>query len=399
MKSMMKLRFAPHLLSLFVIVSFDATCRAEEAKDGLRGISKTKPDSGISVPIDGGFMVPYSETIPGTKVTFEMIPIPGGKFKLGSPGSETGRSEDEGPQVEVEVAPFWMAKNELTWAEYKVYMSLYQIFKRLHSGNIRKVNESNLADAITAPTPLYESGHTFEFGEDPQQPAVTMTQYSAKQYTKLLSGMTGIQYRLPSEAEWEYAARGGSQTAYSFGDDESQLADFACFEGSNTGGPSKVGQKKPNAFGLHDMHGNVWEWTIDAYTDDGFTSIGAGPVSVEKAIQWPTSAYPRCVRGGGWQDPADRCRSAARMGTEDVVWKDKDPNEPLSPWWYTDDPSRSVGMRLARSLKPIDSEQIKVYWNVDNEEIEKDIQLRIDEGRGALGLPVPELAKELAGPR
>ncbi len=396
---MIKLRPTSNLMSILCLGSIVASSHAEDAQDGPRGLSKTKPDSGASVPIEGGFMVPYSETIPGTKITFEMIPVPGGKFQLGSPDAEKGRSEDEGPQVEVEVPPFWMAKHELTWSEYKVYMSLYQIFKRLHSGNIRKVNESNLADAITAPTPLYESGHTFEFGEDPQQPAVTMTQYSAKQYTKLLSGMTGIQYRLPSEAEWEYAARGGSKTAYSFGDDESQLADYACFEGSNTGGPSKVGQKKPNAFGLHDMHGNVWEWTVDAFTDDGYEAIGTGPVTFEKAIQWPTSAYPRCVRGGGWQDPADRCRSAARMGSEDEDWKDEDPNVPLSPWWYTSDPSRSVGMRLARSLKPMTPEQLKLYWEADNDEIAADIQLRIDEGRGALGLPVPELAKELAGPR
>ena len=344
-------------------------------------------------------MVPYTVSIPGTKIHFEMIPIPGGKFTMGSPDSEAGRNEDEGPQIAVDVPPFWMAKHELTWAEYKIYMSLYQVFKKLYSTGVRKIDESNVADAITAPTPLYDASHTFEFGEDPQQPAVTMTQYSAKQYTKWLSGMTGAQYRLPTEAEWEYASRAGSQTAYSFGDDPKQLADYACFEGANSGGTSKVGQKKPNAFGLHDMHGNVWEWTIDAYSEDGFEAIGAGPVTAEKAIQWPTTAFPRCVRGGGWQDPADRCRSAARLGSEDEDWKDEDPNVPLSPWWYTSDPARSVGMRLARSLKPIAPEQLKLYWDVDNDDIKMDIQLRIDEGRGAVGLPVPELATELGGLR
>jgi len=398
---MMKLHSVLRLsvLSLAALASIDSSCRAEDAKDALLGISSTKPASGISVPIEGGFMVPYSVTIPGTKVVFEMVPVPGGKFKLGSPESETGRNEDEGPQVEVEVPPFWMAKNELTWAEYKIYMSLYQVFKKLYSKNIRKITDESRADAITAPTPLYDASHTFEFGEDPQQPAVTMTQYSAKQYTKWLSGMTGVQYRLPSEAEWEYAARAGSKSAYSFGDDEKQLTEYACFEGNNKGGPSKVGQLKPNAFGLYDMHGNAWEWTIDAYSEDGFEAIGAGPVTSEKAIQWPTSAYPRCVRGGGWQDPADRCRSAVRMGSEDEDWKDEDPNVPLSPWWYTSDPARSVGMRLARSLKPIAPEQLKLYWDVDNDDIAQDIQLRIDEGRGAVGLPVPELAKEFGGSR
>lgn len=394
---MMKLRFFPCLVSLLFIAPFESSCRAEDAKNATPGIVSTKPAAGISVPIEGGFMVPYSVTIPGTNVQFEMIPVPAGKFSIGSPDAEPERKEDEGPQVEVEVPPFWLAKNELTWAEYKIYMSLYQVFKKLYTNNIRKVSDDNRVDAITAPTPLYDASHTFEFGEDPQQPAVTMTQYSAKQYTKWLSGMTGTQYRLPTEAEWEYAARGGSKSAYSFGDDVKQLADYACFEGNNTGGPSKVGQKKPNAFGLNDMHGNVWEWTMDAYSEDGYEAIGSGPVTLEKAIQWPTSAYPRCVRGGGWQDPADRCRSAVRMGSEDEDWKDEDPNVPLSPWWYTSDPARSVGMRIARSLKPIAPEQLKLYWDVDNDDIAQDIQMRIDEGRGASGLPVPELAKELGG--
>jgi len=384
-----------YFLLLGLLIGIGQPGHAEDGKKASPGIVATKPASGISVPIEGGFMVPYSVTIPGTKVSFEMIPIPGGIFKLGSPESETGRSEDEGPQVDVEVPPFWMAKTELTWSEYKLFMSLYQIFKKLHSNGIRKVTDDNRVDAITVPTPLYEASHTFEFGDDPQQPAVTMTQYAAKQYTKWLSGMTGVQYRLPTEAEWEYAARGGTQTVYSFGDDEKQLSDYACFEGNNAGGPSKVGQKKPNAFGLYDMHGNAWEWTVDGYSEDGFDAIGTGPVNVDKALQRPTSAYPRCVRGGGWQDPAERCRSAARMGSEDEDWKEEDPNVPLSPWWYTSDPARSVGMRLTRSFKALDAEQLKLFWEIDNEDIALDVQLRIDEGRGSLGLPVPELAEEL----
>lgn len=393
----MKIRLFVMLMAVSLVVGNHQSSSAEDAKAQIPGIVLTKPDSSIAVPIEGGFMVPYTVTIPGTKVRFEMIPIPAGKFSLGSPAGEAERSEDEGPQAEVELPPFWIAKTELTWSEYKLFMSLYQIFKKLQSNGIRRVTDENRVDAITVPTPLYESEHTFEFGEDPQQPAVTMTQYAAKQYTKWLSGMTGVQYRLPTEAEWEYAARGGSKTAYSFGDDVKMLEEYACFEGSNKGGPSKVAQKKPNAFGLYDMHGNVWEWTVDAFTEDGFEAIGKGLVTVDKAVQWPTMAYPRCVRGGGWQDPAERCRSAARMGTEDVDWKDEDPNVPLSPWWYTSDPSRSVGMRLARSLKPLTAEQLKLYWEIDNEDIRLDVHLRMEEGRGSMGLPVPELSEELKG--
>jgi formylglycine-generating enzyme len=370
---------------------------ADSAPGSLVGLSKDKPASGPSVAVDGQFMIPYTVVIPGTEVSFEMIPIPGGKVKLGSPDSEEGRSDDEGPQVEVEIAPFWMAKTEVTWNEYKVFMALYSVFKKLQTDGIRKITDENQVDAITAPTPLYEPSHTFEFGDDPQQPAITMTQYAAKQYSKWLSGMLGTQYRIPTEAEWEYAARAGKETAYCFGDSPDQLNDYACFEDNNPGGPAKVASKKPNAFGLYDMHGNVWEWTIDAYTEAGFEALaGKDSLTSMSAIQWSTEAFPRCVRGGGWQDPADRLRSAARLGSNDEDWKDQDPNVPLSPWWFTSDPARMVGMRLVRSVKPLSSEELKKFWEIDHADIEFDVKNRIDEGRAAIGLPVPELSENIS---
>ncbi len=359
------------------------------------GIVAAKPTDGISVEIEGGFMVPYVATIPGTDVQFEMIPVPGGTFKLGSDASEEGRGEDEGPQVEITLQPYWVGKTEVTWAEYKRFMGMYKIFKNLQSQRIRRVDASNRADAITVPTPLYEPSHTFEYGEDPQQPAVTMTQYAAKQYSKWVSGLTGQQYRLPTEAEWEYAAEAGNGGPYSFGDDTSALAEYASFADTNSTGASKVGSKKPNAFGLHDMHGNVWEWTVDGYSSSGFGDLTPGPKTPFESANWPKSPYPRTVRGGGWQDGAERCRSAARMGSDDEEWKSEDPNVPLSPWWYTTDPARSVGFRLVRSAKPLSKEDIQKFWGIDHEDIELDVQARLDEGRGAIGLPVPELADEL----
>lgn len=340
-------------------------------------------------------MVPYNVTIPGTTVTFTMIPVPGGKFLMGSPDSETGHQKDEGPQVAVELEPFWMAKNEVTWAEYQLFMGMYKIFKQYQSQGVRRVNPDNLVDAITVPTPLYEPSHTFAFGDKPEQPAVTMTQYAAKQYSKWLSGITVQQLRLPCEAEWEYAARAGSAKAYSFGDDPKDLAKYACFSETGGKGPGLVGERAPNAFGLHDMHGNVWEWTIDGYSAEGHQAIADLVRSKQPPVQWPENAFPRTVRGGGWQDPADRLRSASRLGSDDEDWKDEDPNVPKSPWWYTNDPARSIGFRLVRSLKPLDAETMKRYWEFDHNDIEMDVQMRLDEGRGAQGLVVPDLIKDL----
>ncbi len=369
---------------------------AQESKaNPISGISKTKPETGLFVTIDGGkggYMVPYTESFERTNISFEMIPIPGGEVTIGSPESEDGRSEDEGPQFTVKLAPFWMAKTELTWGEYNTFMTSYDVFKKLSGAGIRQVTADNRVDAITVPTPLYDPGKTFEYGDDKSQPAVTMTQYAAKQYTKWLSGLTGVQYRLPTEAEWEHAARAGSRTAYSFGNEPAELEKYAVFDA--TEGAAKVGSKAPNAFGLHDMHGNVWEWTIDQFSPNGFELRGGKSFSGLEATNWPTEADSRCVRGGGWQDPAKRLRSAARMGSADEDWKDEDPNVPLSPWWYTSDPARMVGMRLVRSAIPLSKEMMVKFWEIDVATIQEDVDARLQEGRGAIGFSVPELIKE-----
>ena len=373
----------------------------------IPAVVNTRPSLGRFVETKAGFMVPYELTIPGTDVTIEMEPIPGGSFTMGSPKSEAGRADDEGPQVQVVVEPFWMAKTEITWQQYKPYMKMYDVSKGFDTFQMRKVTAENKADAVTAPTPLYDSTHTFHYGERPRQAAVTMTQYAAKQYTKWLSLQTGQTFRLPTEAEWEYACRAGSTTAYHFGDDADQLGEYAWFKGviGDTGGQRDVAGKKPNRWGLHDMHGNVWEWTLDAYSQDGFKRFAGKKVSLWDAVSWPTKEFPRTVRGGSWEFGAERSRCAARMGSDDTEegWKSEDPNSGLlSPWWYTSDPARGVGFRLVRQLGKPDVKLRTKIWDADVEKIDFDVKDRIDDGRGAQMLvdeKLPQAVQELEARR
>jgi formylglycine-generating enzyme required for sulfatase activity len=393
---MKRILLACLIASLPASLVFHVSAIAQEAgtEASVLGISKVKPESGRFVEYNGIYMVPYIHEIERTNIKFEMLPVPGGEVVVGSPDSEEGRADDEGPQFTVTLPPYWVAKTELTWGEYKTFMRMYDVFKRLAGDGIRTINHENRADAVTVPTPLYDPAHTFEYGEDRYQPAVTMTQYAAKQYTKWLSGITGIEYRLPTEAEWEHAARAGAKTAYCFGDDPSELGKYATFRDNAGRGADKVGSRLPNAFGLHDMHGNVWEWVIDQYDPSGFGDRGGKNLSWKDGTAWPTEQDSRCVKGGGWQDSADRLRAAARMGSADEDWKESDPNIPLSPWWFTTDPARMVGMRLFRSAEPLTPELKKLFWDIDNDTTKEDVAFRLKEGRGAIGLPVPELIKE-----
>lgn len=366
------------------------------AASGNVGFSKTKPTEGPAVEVEGGFLIPYKLTVPGSEVQIDMVPVPGGTYLMGSKAGAQHSQEHEGPQVQVAVGPMWVAKYETTWTEYKLFMSMYKLLKDLQSQQLRLIDEKNKVDAITAPTELYEPSYTFEFGDEPKLPAVTMTQYAAKQYTKWLSKLTGQQYRLPTEAEWEFACRAGSTEDYSFGSDPAQLDEVAWYVDNAEEKPHDVGQKKPNAFGLHDMHGNVMEWCINGFTEDGYTSLASKPqpLSVIDSITWSASFDQRVVRGGSWQDDA-QFRLAARLASEDEDWKSQDPNFPLSPWWYTDDPARGVGFRVFRSYQPLPNELITKFWEIDHEDIQIDVDMRLSEGRGVLSPIDPSLADDI----
>ena len=378
----------------FCRISMDSKAYAEEAatsQSAAIGISATPPSEGPAIKIDGGYMTPYRFTLPGSEATIEMTPIPGGRFRMGSPSGEAQRRDDEGPQVEIEIEPFWMAKYEVTWGEYKQFMALADLFKAFTSAKMRPLTNDRLADAVTAPSNLYDSTFTYSSGQDPRLPAVTMSQHAAKQYTKWLSKLTGAVYRLPSEAEWEYACRAGSTSAYSFGDESDKLGEYGWFFENSGDKAHKVGEKKPNPWGLYDMHGNVAEWVLDQYASDAYQKLAGKSTQTSEAVVWPNKLYPRVLRGGSWDSDAENCRSAARMQSSDDAWRGTDPNLPKSPWWFTEGQALGVGFRVIRPARMPSAEEQNRFWEADLDSIRFDEKARLDQGRGSKGLVDPGL--------
>jgi formylglycine-generating enzyme required for sulfatase activity len=289
-------------------------------------------------------MKPYREVISGTEIEFDMLPIPGGKFLMGSPDGEKDRKGDEEPQHEVSIEPFWMAKFEMTWDAYETWSFGLDIQRRQLVG-IQPTPLDPFADAVTRPTKPF-TDMSFSMGKDDGYPAISMTQLAAKKFCEWLSAKTGRYYRLPTEAEWEYACRAGSKTAYHFGDDPAGLDDYAWYFDNSDGRYQKVGKKKPNAWGLHDMHGNVAEWVLDHYSPDSYRPF-AGKVTANPYVP-PKELYSRVVRGGSWDDDPELLRSAARRASH-ADWKQQDPQFPQSQWYLTD--AQFLGFRVVRPLR------------------------------------------------
>ena len=303
----------------------------------------------FSAPDRGHFGYRY---LSGTHavVVSVMVPIKGGEFMMGSPESEVDRRADEGPPHKVKVAPFWMQRCEITWDEYEPFM--LNIEQAIPNAT---TYVSQLSDAVSKPSKPYVA---MSFGMGTAgYPAIAMTQHAASKYCEWLSAKTGHFYRLPTEAEWEYACRAGATTAFSYGDNRAKLADYAWFFDNSSSKYQKVGRKKPNPWGLYDMHGNVAEWCLDQY-DVTFYALQKNALSLNpwnKAKQ----PYPHVVRGGSWWDDPDQLRSAAR-GKSDKSWK-SDPALPPS-FWYADK-ADFVGFRVVRPLKVPTAEEMYHYWN------------------------------------
>ena len=288
----------------------------------------------------------FVQEIPGTDVSFAMTYLPGGRVTLGSPEGAPGRDPDEGPRRTVAVSPFWMGVHEVTSEAY----ALFQAFGRTAS------REEDGPDALTGPTPPYEDPMQGMGGDD--RPAAGMTWWGALQYSRWLSLETGRLYRLPTEAEWEYACRsGGAEGAGGSGEaTERPLGARAWYEENAGGATHPVGGLEPTRWGLHDVLGNVAEWTLDGYDSEYYAALeeGARDPLVASA---PSDTHT--VRGGSFRDPAEEVRCAERLPST-PRWQRRDPQLPKSRWWNTDAPH--VGFRLVSPAGERSVEEIRAYW-------------------------------------
>ena len=309
-------------------------------------------------PPDSGEFVNYTEVLPGTEVSFNMIVVPGGTFTLGSPQLESYRSEDEGPAREVALNPFWMGEIEVSWREFEVFYDQTATKGRQDSPTPVIAKDIEV-DAITGPTPPY--GNPDQGWGKGLRPAITMTYHTAVVYCEWLSKVTGKTYRLPTEAEWEYACRAGTEEPYFFdgdpkkltsnswinrlfGIDDTTIKDYVWYAGNSAGKTQPPYRNKPNPWGLYNMLGNVKEFCLDWYEPDTYGSYpGSDTVSNPRGSADGTE---HVIRGGSYaSDPAD-LRSAARDRTDHDRWLLTDPQIPKSIWWYSD--AKEVGFRVVR---------------------------------------------------
>ena len=208
----------------------------------------------------------------GGGVKLEMVLIPAGEFMMGSPDFDKDAVDSEKPQHRVRITkPFYLGKYLVTQEQWQAVM-----------GN----NPSNF--------------------KGPKNPVEAVSWDDCQKFLeKLNKKVSGGKFRLPTEAQWEYACRAGSATRYCFGDAESRLGEFAWYAQNSNFKTHPVGEKKPNAWGLYDMHGNVWEWCADWYGSGYGNSLVEDPTG-------PASGSGRALRGGSWRDDTADCRSAAR---------------------------------------------------------------------------------------
>jgi len=298
----------------------------------------------------------FKEIIPGSSVSFNMIAVPGGSFKMGSPPSEPFRKADEGPVREVVISGFFMAEIETTWDEYLAFYAQTSGQGRSSDAKESIKKRNSPVDAISGATPPY--GQPDQGWGMGQRPAISFTFHAAETYCKWLSSVTGKTYRLPTEAEWEFACRGGTTSPYFFpGDpekfektglrarfsknDTAIINTYIIYKSNSQSKTQTADRVKANPFGLKNMAGNVAEFCSDWYQPDVLSGYPEGIIIDPKG---PETGTEHVIRGGSFSDMAGNLRSAARNFTRTNEWLKTDPQIPKSIWWYSD--CFNVGFRV-----------------------------------------------------
>lgn len=302
----------------------------------------------------------FTEQLVGTSVSFKMVAIPGGTFQMGSDSKEPFHQEDEAPVRKVTVSPFFMAEVEVTWDQYWAFYGNTMSEGRTPPEQVYANNSNPNVDAVSGPTPPFGFPDQGWGGGD--RPAITMTHYAAETFCLWLSKKTGKKYRLPTEAEWEYAARGGTATPYFFAGNPKDFSDegfwrkffsaktepiseYIIYSKNSKNRTQEPAAVKTNPFGLKNMLGNVMEYCADKYNPEAYAKTGAevkNPMATE-GTEW-------VVRGGNYTSDAAQVRSAARDHTKHDAWLKTDPQQPKSIWWYSD--IRGIGFRVVCEPDP-----------------------------------------------
>jgi formylglycine-generating enzyme required for sulfatase activity len=252
---------------------------------GCGWTNSTKPDATAHEIVAGH----TAESLPkelaldiGQGIKLEMVLIQAGEFSMGSPDSDKDARDEEKPQHRVHITrPFYLGKYVVTQEQWQAVMGKNPSYF---------IGPKNPVDSVS--------------WDDCQEYVARLNKRFQRTPNSLPT--VGGRFRLPTEAEWEYACRAGSKAKFCFGDDDSSLGEYAWHLGNSGDKPNPVGQKKPNAFGLFDMHGNAGEWCQDWYDERYYSS------SVTDDPPGPTAGSNRVNRGGGWDRPGTYCRSAFR---------------------------------------------------------------------------------------
>ncbi len=273
----------------------------------------------------------YIETIPGSSVSFDMLAIPSGSFEMKIYSDNNFRKKPIGSK-QVKLSSFFMAKVELTWDAYRAFLTDVESEGRVDDSKAR-----NDLDAISGATPPWgDPAQGWGMG---QRPAISMTWQAAHMYCKWLSNKTGKMYRLPTEAEWEYACGASSKPMARLSDEV--ISSQFIYRDNSKGKTHLPEGMKPNNFGLVNMLGNVKEFCSDWYADNPFEN------KIDSLLfnpQGPTKGKERVIKGGSFRSKKEYIRADYRESTEHDRWLKTDPQMPKSIWWYSD--CRDVGFRL-----------------------------------------------------